>query len=140
MLERDPQWVQQDDEAGEPFGPGAKLRAAREAANLSVEEVAKKLRLDQQMVTEIEADDFSRGPALIYVRGYLRAYSRLLGVSAMDILQAFNAMGWHETQQSERPRIAHSEMRRQKSLLQRSWLGLIAILVILLLAVLWWAV
>ena len=65
--------------------PGARLRAAREAQSLSREEVAKRLNLDAWIIEALEAEDFSRLPERIYVRGYINAYCKLLNQSSEPI-------------------------------------------------------
>ena len=70
-------------EPTDPFdmrGPGARLREAREAANISLDRIAMSLLLDPKIVEALEEDDFDRLPAPTFVRGYLRGYARVLGV------------------------------------------------------------
>ncbi|WP_417498513.1 helix-turn-helix domain-containing protein [Lysobacter yangpyeongensis] len=61
-------------------GCGAALRQAREAAGMSVEQVASQLRMTVRAVANLEADDWSSLGAPVFVRGQLRSYARLLGV------------------------------------------------------------
>ncbi|MBJ7574199.1 RodZ domain-containing protein [Luteimonas sp. MC1828] len=63
------------------YGCGRRLRNAREAAGLSIEDVAARLRMPVRVVESLEAEDWSRLGAPVYVRGQLRSYSRLLGLS-----------------------------------------------------------
>ncbi|MBB1472024.1 helix-turn-helix domain-containing protein [Luteimonas sp. MC1782] len=62
-------------------GCGRRLRNAREAAGLSIEDVATRLRMPVRVVESLEAEDWNRLGAPVYVRGQLRSYSRLLGLS-----------------------------------------------------------
>lgn len=73
-------------EAGE--GPGAALQAAREARQLSVPEVADQLKLSSAVVTALEANDWDRLPAQVFVRGYVRAYARLMGLDDEELLDS----------------------------------------------------
>ena len=59
---------------------GARLREAREAEGLSVAEVAKRLRMTVRVIESLEAGDWSRLDAPVFVRGQLRSYARLLGI------------------------------------------------------------
>jgi len=61
-------------------GCGQRLRAAREAAGLSVSDVAGRLRMPMHIVDALEAEDWARIGAPVFVRGQLRSYSRLLGL------------------------------------------------------------
>lgn len=73
-------------EAGE--GPGAALQAAREARQLSVPQVADQLKLSSAVVTALEANDWDRLPAQVFVRGYVRAYARLMGLDDEELLDS----------------------------------------------------
>lgn len=74
-------------------GPGMQLRRAREAAGLGVAQVSARLRLDQRIVTALEADRYEGLPAPTFVRGYLVSYARLVDVPAEPVIDAFNAVG-----------------------------------------------
>jgi len=58
--------------------PGG-LRARREAAGMSIEEVASALRLAPRQVAALESGDWGSLPGMAFVRGALRSYGRLLG-------------------------------------------------------------
>ncbi|HKW80842.1 MAG TPA: RodZ domain-containing protein [Casimicrobiaceae bacterium] len=68
-------------------GPGAQLRAAREAAGLSIDQVAQQLKLAARQVKALEDEDFGVLPGRTFTRGFLRNYARLLGLDA-DLLVA----------------------------------------------------
>lgn len=70
-------------------GAGARLREARERKGISQAEVAAQLHLNEQTIVALEHDDRSRLPAPIYVRGYVRAYARLLGLSEEELLARY---------------------------------------------------
>lgn len=61
-------------------GCGQRLRSAREAAGLSVADVATRLKMPVRIVEALEAEDWSRIGAPVFVRGQLRSYSRMLGL------------------------------------------------------------
>jgi cytoskeleton protein RodZ len=61
-------------------GAGAALRQARDAAGMSIEQVASQLHMTVRAVANLEADDWSSLGAPVFVRGQLRSYARLLGV------------------------------------------------------------
>ena len=61
-------------------GCGAALRQAREAAGLSIAQVASQLRMTVRSVANLESDDWSSLGAPVFVRGQLRSYARLLGI------------------------------------------------------------
>lgn len=65
---------------------GARLKQAREAAGLSIEDVAAKLKMPARVIQSLEQEDFARIGAPVFVRGQLRSYARLLGVDLEDQL------------------------------------------------------
>lgn len=70
-------------------GAGERLRETREARGISRAEVAAQLHLNEQTITALEQNDPSRLPAPIYVRGYVRAYARLLGLDEAELLEQY---------------------------------------------------
>src|SRR5207249_2258552 len=65
---------------------GAKLKAAREAAGLSVDAVAQQLKLAPRQVTALENDDFPRLPGRTFVRGFARNYARFVKLDPDAVL------------------------------------------------------
>jgi len=59
---------------------GARLKQAREAAGLSVEDVAARLKMPARVVHSLENDDIASMGAPVFVRGQLRSYARLVGI------------------------------------------------------------
>ena len=62
---------------------GDRLRLAREAAGLSLADVATRTRITQRHLSAIEKSDFSELPGRTYVTGFARAYAR-----AVDLPEA----------------------------------------------------
>lgn len=87
---------QVEGEVALPLGPGDILRQAREAARLTQEEIAAKLRLSVHRIHELEANDFSQMKAVIYAQGYLRAYADLVKVPAESVLDSFKNLEWFQ--------------------------------------------
>jgi cytoskeleton protein RodZ len=63
-----------------------RLRAARAARSLSVDDAAEALRLDREVVLALEAAEFDSLGAAVFVKGYLRAYARLLGLNEAEVV------------------------------------------------------
>ncbi len=61
-----------------PANPGAALKAAREAIGVSRREVAQALNLSVETLTAIEDNDADGMPDLVFARGYVRSYAKLL--------------------------------------------------------------
>jgi cytoskeleton protein RodZ len=73
--------------------PGEILRRARETRGLKLQEVAASLHLHPSVIEALEADDSSRLPSPIYVRGYLRSYAKLVGADAEQLIAAYDRRG-----------------------------------------------
>lgn len=69
-------------------GCGQRLREAREAAGLSVADVASKLKMPARVVQSLEQEDWERLGAPVFVRGQLRSYARLLGLAIDPMIEA----------------------------------------------------
>ena len=71
---------------GEVPTAGAELRAAREGAGLSIEEVAQQLKLAPRQVKALEDDDYAKLPGRTFVRGFVRNYARAFGLDADELV------------------------------------------------------
>jgi cytoskeleton protein RodZ len=69
-----------------PGTAGAKLRAAREAAGLSVDAVAQQLKLAPRQVKALEDDAWERLPGRTFVRGFARNYARFVQLDPEVVL------------------------------------------------------
>jgi len=67
-------------------GFGALLKAGREEKNLSVADVATKLKLTARQVEALEAEDLSHLPSPVFVRGFVRNYARLVDVDTDSLI------------------------------------------------------
>ena len=72
-------------------GYGALLAQARQAMNLSVADVAAKLKLTPRQVEAIEAEDAAHLPGDIFLRGFVRNYARLVELNADDLITPLDA-------------------------------------------------
>lgn len=65
---------------------GATFATAREAMGISPIEAADLLNLTQRTIEALEADDYQSLPGRVYVNGYVRAYAKMLGLDADDLV------------------------------------------------------
>ena len=79
-----------------PSTAGGMLRAAREAAGMTLDTVAQQLKLAPRQVTALEEGDFASLPGRTFVRGFLRNYARLVHVDPERVLAALSAGDAHE--------------------------------------------
>ena len=68
-------------------GVGELLRAERLAQGLSIEDVARQLRLAVRQVTALEEDDYDKLAGGTFARGFVRNYAKLLQMDAGPLLQ-----------------------------------------------------
>ncbi|GGI76196.1 helix-turn-helix domain-containing protein [Legionella impletisoli] len=73
--------------------PGSQLAAVREAKGFSREYVAGKLHLRVRVIELLEEDDYEHMPESVFIKGYIRAYAKLLELDAEPLLKAFNRLG-----------------------------------------------
>jgi cytoskeleton protein RodZ len=69
-----------------PPTAGRQLKAAREAAGLSIDTVAQQLKLAPRQVKALEDDDWGRLPGRTFVRGFARNYARFVQLDPDAVL------------------------------------------------------
>lgn len=65
---------------------GQKLREAREKMKLTPAQVASATRMKMKIVEDIEAEEFSRFPAPIYGKGFIRLYAEHVGLDPRPLI------------------------------------------------------
>lgn len=74
-------------EANQPVpAVGAQLAAEREARGWSIEQVAHQLNLAPRQIQALECDDYAALPGMASVRGFIRAYAKLLKLDATPLI------------------------------------------------------
>lgn len=71
---------------------GARLKEARQARNISLEEIARELHLDEATLRDLEANRFGAFSAPVFTKGYLRRYAGLVGVPEAEVLTDFDEL------------------------------------------------
>jgi cytoskeleton protein RodZ len=71
-------------------GIGQALKSARQARDLTLQDVSDSLNLLVRVVEDMEAENWGRLPSATFTRGYLRAYAKLLEIDAHQMLQGFD--------------------------------------------------
>jgi cytoskeleton protein RodZ len=75
-----------------PPTPGERLRAARDARQLGVQQVTDSLHIEPRLIAAMESDDFAAFDAPVYARGFLRKYAAFLDVPADEVLAAYERL------------------------------------------------
>ena len=70
---------------------GEALIRAREAAGLSLEDVAAQTKIRPTILAAMEADDFSVCGGDAYARGQLRSIAQVVGLDPMDVVALYDA-------------------------------------------------
>lgn len=69
--------------------PGAALARLRGARELSVADVAERIKYSPRQIEALEADDYGRLPGATFVRGMIRGYAKLLQTDPAPVLRRF---------------------------------------------------
>ncbi len=117
---------------------GLKLRAAREAQQISREEVAARLRLNPELIHQLETENFDKTPPTTFTRGYLRSYARLLNLDERDIAAALNTEKLALQQRTLIAAVQHTGVPMQESRYIHWFTGLIVLALIILMGF-WWS-
>ncbi len=119
----------------QPGGAGKRLASARAEMNLSAQDVAAQLNLSARVIDALESDDYSSLPGATFVRGYLRAYAKLVGVDEASLLEstdaAFAPLGGDKGRRTASLPMAPMRRRRLTGVFLMVLLGLAA-------GVVWW--
>lgn len=126
--------------ADPPAGSGSlgeELRAAREARHLALHKAAQDMHVGDEILQQLEQDNYAALGAPIFVHGHLRNYARLLGLPPDEVLAKYDQAAG---------RLAAPPLVTQRTdNLNRMWrdVGLpassiVVIVVLVVLAVVWW--
>lgn len=110
------------------LSPGTKLASARNTLGWSVEQVAAQLRMATRQVVALEADDYAALPEPAVVRGFIRAYAKLLKLDAAPLVALISV----EEAEAKLDLAANRENSGSSSKLKLIVFGVVLILVVLL--------
>ncbi|MDF1758220.1 MAG: helix-turn-helix domain-containing protein [Legionellaceae bacterium] len=116
--------------------PGATLAAQREHMQYSMEYVADKLHLRVQIIELLENDDYDNMPEPVFIRGYLRAYAKLLNIPSDPLLNAFNKS--YSGEQKIEKALWQSRRESNKAEHVVRWLTTAFAVVVLIAVAMWW--
>ena len=69
---------------------GEKLKEAREKMEISLEEAAEDLKLETSILQKIEEGDREAFKDVLYLKYYIRDYSKYLGLNSDEMVEEFN--------------------------------------------------
>jgi cytoskeleton protein RodZ len=94
--------------ASAPATIGQRLRAAREAAGLSLQDVAAKTRVNRRMLDAIERDAYSELPVGPYAASFARSFATAVGLDGNEFGEQTRAVA-HEQSAGHIPTVTHFE-------------------------------
>ena len=116
--------------------PGAQLAAIRLQKGFTTDYVAGKLHLRVRIIELIEADDYHSLPEPVFIKGYFRAYAKLLNVAPTPLLETFNSI--YKSEPVAERTLWQSRRETNKAEHAIRWLtGSFAVLVLAAVAM-WW--
>lgn len=119
------------------YSPGKQLRMARESLGKTIQMVADELRLPDNYIQWIEEGAYEKFPGLVFCRGYIRSYARLLEVDAEQLVAKFD----HQhgiSQHSSKPIQSVTKVQQQVELGHSRMKFSVLIFVVLLIALTFW--
>ena len=116
--------------------PGAILASMRIQKGYTPEYVAGKLHLRVRIIELLEADDYPNMPEAVFIKGYLRAYAKLLETPYQPLVDLFNC---HPSTDKKLER-ALWQSRRETNKAEHAirWLTGVFAVVVLAAVAMWW--
>ena len=116
--------------------PGAQLAAGRKEQGYTQEYVAGKLHLRVRLIELLEVDDYLNMPEPVFIKGYVRAYAKLLGMEPEPLLATFNAIYLSERKPEKTLWQSRRETNRVEHVIR--WLTGIFAGVVIIAVAMWW--
>ena len=116
--------------------PGAQLALIRSKKGYTTDYVAGKLHLRIHLIELLEADDYDKMPEPVFIKGYLRAYAKLIDVSPEPFIETFNRC-YREERKVERA-LWQSRKQTHKAENTIRWVTSLIALVVLTAVAMWW--
>ena len=104
--------IPQQDAPQAPQGVGTMLKAERERLGLSREQITEKTRMRIQVIEAIENEVWEALPPPVYVRGFLRSYAKILGLSQEAAIELYTKCAPPAPVQSPHPDSSRNRRRR----------------------------
>lgn len=131
----DDQAMAEESSSEEPSSVGQELRAAREALNLPIKQLAGDLRIEPHYLVALEENDFAAFSAPVFAMGYLKQYAIRLGLDEKELLTDYSL----QVGAQEPPLLRSSTLRTNTD--QRQARGLVAgsvVVSVVAATLIWW--
>lgn len=90
---------------------GERLREAREARDLSLDDLQEMTKIQKRYLVAIEQDDFHALPGKFYARAFIKEYALTVGLDPVEVLEGFDE---DSIQTKEEESVQYSRMERSK--------------------------
>jgi len=114
--------------------PGQVLKARREQCAMSVQQAADKLHLTRHYVQSLESDCHAKLPGEVFVKGYIRAYAKLLEIDPEHLVRLYHQHAGKREASAPAPVMQSAVRRRDRN---RPWIVVSGIAFVLFAALLW---
>ncbi|MCA9673497.1 MAG: helix-turn-helix domain-containing protein, partial [Myxococcales bacterium] len=68
---------------------GPLLRQIREALGIELREITERSKIGMSYLQALESEQYAKLPAIVYVRGFLSEYARILGLEARRVIETY---------------------------------------------------
>lgn len=68
---------------------GKRIKMIRTTKEISLEEIYKKTNIPQKTLEDIEEERFEKLPALVYLKGFLKTYAKILQVDQIEMVDGY---------------------------------------------------
>ncbi len=116
--------------------PGRLLARLREQKNFTQEFVANKLYLRTQVIARLEADEYQQMPEPVFIKGYIRAYAKLLDIDPQPLLSHFD--NYYTLEKKSDRTLWQSKREPNKSEQWVKWAAAFIILMAVVAISFWW--
>ena len=116
--------------------PGASLKEAREAKGYSTEYVASRLYLRVRIIELLESDDYEQLPEPVFVKGYIRAFAKLLDLDDVQLLEDYKSCAKNIQKPDRTLWQSQREVNTGAHLLR--WFTLASLLLVMVFVGIWW--
>ena len=126
----------EDETAASPDdGPrgGERLASARRELQISIEEIAKELHLDEPKVRALERNEFDVLGPPVFAKGYLRKYAELVNVRVDDVIGDYFEM----TRAADMPPVVSARAKPRRELSPGPWIAVIVVVIAAVSAYFW---
>jgi len=115
---------------------GARLTSARENLSLTVEQVATQLNLPSNYIAQLELGSLEGLPSLVFAKGYIRAYAKLLNLDDDLLVTEFEALHGVDSKGNIRPvsKVPEQVKMNDPVMKYSTWIMIVAIIAVFV----WW--